>query len=438
MKLQIKSILLCTGLMMSLNACSPRQTDLNAVTKANTKADAAATKAGRERISISSMMSADGLVAAGEKLMTAHTLNYANHAFELALKKDPQNMKAALYLAFLKRFMVFRGLYTRLAPMAQKYGYAADLAEKLNKIPKTSPLHDFFTRSAPNTPVFQTEEDIQNLLNQYKTALQDFRTFVTAHQDLDLQLSMNSLMFGDQSMEKDDSQCKVFPKASQADATVECTKSVSSTVKVNIADLMVLKQEAAGEILLLSLVNSYSLKGAAQVAKDISTQKLSASQVAQMIESRVDLKLSKTQSLTDIRALGSDMSVAAKWAVKYHDSLCPSTNTQYPRQGYLVKEGVCTDQDKLSADVALVDQALAGLAPVNWSIESEDGQTHEYSANVNILAPLDKPAQDLRSLGVKTWNAQGTSPTALRDNTLGGLFPEGNADSFLPANAPKQ
>lgn len=438
MKLQIKSLLLCTGLMMSLNACSPRQTDVNAVTKANAKAQADAAKAGKVMISVSSRLSTEALISSGEQLMTAHTLNYADRAFEIAIKKDPSNVKAQLYHAFLKRFMVFRGVYTRLTPMAQRYGYIADMVAKFKRIPAESPLHDFLSKKGPNASDFQSEEDIQNLLNDYKTALQDFRTFVTAHQDLDLQLSMNSLMFGDQSLEKDDSQCKVLPKSTQMEATIECNKKDSTAVKVNIADLMVLKQEAAGEILLLSLVDAYSMKGGIQVAQEIGAKKLSATQVAQMIESRVDLKLMKNQSLKDIRALGSDMSVAAKWAVKYHDSLCPAnTTTQYPRQGYLVKEGVCADQDKLSADIALLDQALAGVTAVNWTVESEDGQSHAYTANVNILAPLDKPVQDLRSVGVKTWSADGSAPTALRDATLGGLFPEGNADSFLPANAPK-
>lgn len=414
MKQFIKSMVLCSSLLAALTACSPEKK----------------TATEKVKLSVNEQMQSDELTAAGEQLVAPHTFHLADRAFELALQKNPNDKKAQFYRAFLKRFMVLRGVGTRVQPIVKKYGDMNQYNEQLKRLPN-SPIRDFLMNPASGATSLQTEEDVQNLLNQYKSALQDFRTFVAQNQDLKLDLYVNPLVFANQIQENDESSCKIIPGSTADDAQLECDKTDIATVKVNVADLLVMKQEAAGEILYLTLYTSYNLNGATQLAKDLDGKDNTAKDNLDLIQSRVSLKLLKGQSFTAVRSLGSDLGVAAKWVLKYQDSVCPKDKNgmQVQRKGFLVPNLCVDDATLLQKNLAILDQVLKG--PMAIKLGDDDSTTVPVTKNVNFLALFDKPVQDLRALAPATWSADGMTATSMKDKTFGGLLPDGDADSLF-------
>src|SRR5690606_32274198 len=101
----------------------------------------------------------------------------------------------------------------------------------------------------------------------------------------------------------------------------------------------------------------------------------------------------------------------------FHQGFCVSTN----------------EEDK--RNLALFEQALQGVIKTQMTpVEAYS----EVTTSFDLLAIARKPVQDLRSIAPMTWkecgrNAEGQlieRPVRLRDSTLGGMFPEGNADVF--------
>ncbi|MDG0817125.1 hypothetical protein [Bdellovibrio svalbardensis] len=414
MKKMIKSIALCTSLLATLSACSPEKT--KEVTKV--------------QLSVNEQMQSDELTAAGEQLIAPHTFHLADRAFALALEKNPSDKKAEFYRVFLKRFMVFRGVMTNIKPMVKKYGDAAKYDKEMKKIPN-SPINDFLFMPADGVikPI-NTEEDVQNLLIAYRNALQDFRTYVAMNQDLKLELHVNPIIFMNQINENMTSNCTVVPGTKEEDGQIECDTSEIATVRVNIADLLSLKQEAAGEILYLALYTSYNFNGLAQYTKDNSGKEMTAKESYDLLQSKVDFKLLKNEGFTAIRSLGADLGVAAKWAMKYQDSICPKDKNGMPvaRKGYMFKKGLCIDNaSNLEKNLALLEQVLKGTMAVKIGSD----EANQITKNINFLAPFDKPVADLRMLTPATWNEAGTQGTSFKDKTLGGMFPDQDADFLL-------
>lgn len=415
MKNVIKSIVLCTSLLAVLSACSPEKN------KETVKV----------QLSVNAQMQADELTDAGEQLIAPHTIHLADRAFALALEKNPNDKKAQFYRALLKRFMVFRGIATNIRPMIEKHGDVKAFDKQMAKFPK-SPLADFvIVPEGKEAKPMLKEEDVQNLLIAYREALQDFRTFITTNADLKLDLRLNPVMFMNAIQENMTSNCVVVPGTAEEDGNLECDATDAAVTRVNVADLMVLKQMAAGEILYLSFYTSYNLNGAFNYATALDGKELTGKQKQDLAFEKMDLKLLKKQGFSAIRSLGADLGVAAKWAMKYQDSICPKNSNGGPakRKGYMFAQGLCVEDSTLvERNLAILEQVLKGTMAI--SLGSEESTT-KIVKNVNFLAPFNRPAADFRNLGVATWNDEGTKATSLRDKTLGGMFPDGDAEFFI-------
>lgn len=420
MKKMITSIALCTSLLATLSACSPEKSS----------------ETQKIKLSVSQQMQSDELTAAGEQLIAPHTFHLADRAFALALQKNPNDKKAEFYRVFLKRFMVFRGILTNIRPMAQKYGDITKFDKEMKKIP-ASPLHDFLF--IPNEGVVKgiaTELDVQNLLISYRNALQDFRTWVAMNQDLKLELHVNPMIFMNQIQENMASNCTVVPGTNEEDGQIECDTSEAATIRVNIADLLTLKQEAAGEILYLTLATSYNLGGLGNVIKETEGKELTSKQVTELVQAKVNLKILNEQSMTSVRALGVDLGVAAKWATKYQDSICPKDKNGTPvaRKGYLFKNGLCIDNTSdVEKNLAILEQVLKGT----MAVKIGDDEATQVTKNINFLAPFDKPVASLHLLAPASWSEDGSRVTSFKDKTLGGLFPNGDALTILSPEVTK-
>lgn len=411
MKTMFKTIALCTSLTLALSACSPEDsTD-------------------RVRITVTEQMNAEELAQAGEQLMTPHTMHLANHVFAKALEKDPDNKKAQFYSAFLKRITVFEGLLKRVRPYVEKYGNIEKLNKTIQDLPK-HPMRDFLLKSNPAKSDIKSLADIQGLLIDYRDAVEGFREFIAKNPDLTLELYLNPLLFQNQIAENVLNNCIVVEsKDPQTLAEIECDFSEIALARINIADLMALKQIAAGEILYLTLYTSYSVNGVDDVLKKSEEKPVTSAEMFEALQSIPGaLTLNKRESMTSVRKLGSDFGVALKWVMKYQDSLCPrdANGNIRKRSGFLMPNICIRDTTEANRTLATLEKVLAGTMRVALGTEGQ-----KQTKNINVITLFDKPVNDLRRLMPKTWNAEGTTATSFRDKTLGGLMPDGDADDLL-------
>lgn len=410
MKSLIKNALICSSLLLALTACSKEEKE-------------------QIRITATQQMDSQQLADAGEQLMMPQSLHLAHKVFDMALSKDPENKKAQFYQAFLERFMIFEGVLTRVQPYVDKYADPVSYAKTLKDLPKHS-MRNFLLNPQPGASQIRTLADMQNLLVEYRLAAEKFRSFIIKNQDINLELYLNPYLFNQTIEENRYNSCAVTDI--DGGYTVTCDQSDIALLKVNMADLMVLKQAAAGEIALLSLYTSYSVGSIDElVKKDI--RWMSAKDSTESYENVKDAgKLMKNQGLTAVRSLGSDFIVGMKWAIKYQGSLCKTDEygRKIARKGFLMKD-ICVENTKETEDsIRGFEMMLAGA--VDAKLDIGNGET--YQTSVNYLAPLDRPASDLRTLLPATWTADGMNATSFRDKTLAGAFPKADADVLLKNN----
>lgn len=370
-------------------------------------------------------MDAETLADAAEQLVSPYTFMLADKVADMALSKDPKNLKARFYKAFLKRAMVMKGILKRVRPFAQTYGDIAQLDQNIKNFPN-SPLRDFLLDGNED---IKTYSDIQDVLVKYAQAVNDFRIFLKNNEDMDLTLKLNPYVFEQQLKEDAVKNCVVEQNDSE-NVSVQCDLRDIAIKKLNSGDAVALEQMEAGEVLYYALYTSYSVEGIERILpKNGAENTLSPQEQMSLIQSAPNLgRLRKDQTISLMTSLGADFSVAAKWAMKYQSNLCPKGyGVQGQRKKQLFANGICIrDMSEMQRTVTLLDQALRGVINVNLL----DGNNQERSADVNPFAIAKNPVQDLRLLMPNNFNACGKA-TSLKDKTLGGLFPNGDAEVFV-------
>jgi hypothetical protein len=121
-----------------------------------------------------------------------------------------------------------------------------------------------------------------------------------------------------------------------------------------------------------------------------------------------------------------------KWAIQYQSNLCKIDEYGRPvaRKGFLMKD-ICTGTDgEAQRTLQTLEGILAGQ--INTDVVLDDGT--KVPTTLDVMALLDKPVGDVRSLMPSTWNDQGTLATTFRDPSLGGLFPKQDANILLKNN----
>lgn len=467
MKMGKLKTLMCLALLASLVACTPEK------------------KEEKVRVAVNSQMSSDELTLAGEQLVGPFTFHLADRAFAMALEKNPKDMKAQFYRSFLKRFMVFQGVLNRIVPYALEYGDVNQLKSVIKEIPE-HPLRTFLLDNKGKSDIGDLN-GIQVFLTEYRDALQGFREFVSKNPNLEFDIYLNPHVFQDQIKEKMTSSC-VSTYNNQPDGfEVVCDFKEVAKVKVNVADLMVLKQLAAGEQLYFTLLTSYSLQGLDGFLKereqskqricetvsipmnaeqeawdDFYSKTESADEYSQSTESNDEgdeiltaeycktvypelsskdlyaqlsavpaaLKLRKNNGLAEVKKIGSDMSSAVKWVVRYQNRLCPKgyDGGFQNRPGYLFESSLCVENiSETKQSLAAFDLALSGVIKIDRVLDSG----HVEKISVNYMAPFENPIKDLRSVMPATYDKCGEA-ASLKDPTFGGLFP--NGDVVILAN----
>ncbi|MEK2689759.1 hypothetical protein [Bdellovibrio sp. GT3] len=399
MKKMIKTIVMCSALAATLSACSE------------------APKKEKVLVEVNNSKSADELTEAGEQLVAPYTLNLAYRAFEMALEKNPQDMKAKFYQKFLKRFMVLRGFGTNVKPFVQKVGDIQQYEQQMKGLP-SYPMKKFLMTPEKSAPI-QSESGVQKTLIEYRKALVEFRQFIAENPELTLDLKMNPYVFQAQINDRLEQNCVIIENGENS--RYECDLDQASTVRVNIADLMVLKQEAAAEILYVTIYTSYNMDGFTEYSKEIEGKALTQQQITEGIMSKMNLNVLDKEGLKSIKSIATDMLVAVKWVQKYSDKLCNQN-----RKNHLIENG---DAFCFTANVEFQKNMTQAEQAINGAITVDLGNS--TTTSVNALALFNNPVASLKELAPATWSADGQKIESFRDKTMGGILVNGDADQVL-------
>ena len=135
-------------------------------------------------------------------------------------------------------------------------------------------------------------------------------------------------------------------------------------VEVNSADLAVLGQQAAGEVLYFTLLNAYSADGLADWLDYVSKHPSAPEMVRNNFLSANGKfgKLRDANTLKLVTELGADFSAAAKWVINSQSELCAQGQPDpRNRPGFLLVSGICIAKvDESKRNLAILDQLLNG------------------------------------------------------------------------------
>jgi hypothetical protein len=404
MKSILKTTVLATSLVLALGACSEKDKNDNG---------------GDGRIQVSAKMKSDELTEAAEQLVSPYTFMLADKVLDMAIEKDGTNTKAQFYKAFLKRAMVFKGIAKRVAPMMAKNPQQKLEYDRTVKDFPESPLKKFLLDGKED---IHSYSQLQSVLSDYSQALNDFRKFLKLNQNAELTLNLNPYVFEKEINQELVNSCTWTGENGSYD--VHCDHVTVAQKKINVADMIALRQMTSGEMLYFSIYTAYDMSTIEQALSSGQLTNATPQQTLAYYKSLPSVaKLRQNHTLNLIPEIGSDFSAALKWAIQYQDRVCPKGEGQSnQRKGFLFKNGVCiksgTEVDK---GLALLDQAMSGI--FTNDIKEKDQTVDQI--RVNLVGFVTAPPTDLKNVLPTELDASGKA-TEWTDKTMGGLFPDGD------------
>ena len=367
---------------------------------------------------------ANELADAAEQLVGPYTFMLAARVADLALDKDPTNLKALFYKKFLARAEAFRGIQVRVKPLL-KPEQIANWERTQEQFPD-SPIKSFLYDTS--RPALNNAVDVQAVVSEYVKAVREFRIFLKANMNSEMIINLNPHVFEEKIRKEAIRDCQVVETGT--DMNVICNSKAAAQVRLNSADFIALTQMTSGEMLYFGLLNSYSLEGIEGLAQfDPKNQKTTEERTNYLLKNSNFGKLRKDHIFSSLKEIGSDTSAALKWVTQYQTQLCPNgfNGSDDRRKGYLFSKGFCIgNATKTERALTMLDQALAGVI----QIDAIDNTNQNTKLNVDLFAWSKAPIQDVRSITATGYASCG-KPTGIKDNTLGGIFVDGNVNSYI-------
>ena len=364
------------------------------------------------------------LADSGEQLLTFTTFPLAEKAFQMALNKNPENLKAQFYSeGFLKVYTVYKGILTRIKPFVRKQGKLKELENLINSIPNV-PARKYFLDGAED---IKTVSDLQNFFFEHQQNWNGFRKWLIKNYDKTLTLNLDPLFLLVNVGIEGKYACEMIDEGT---GKAICNYNNVFQKKLGPADLMGLRQMVGGMVLYFSFFTSYNLEGFDKLATLDPDGKLSAKQSYQYlmdVNSNI-FTLRQKNLLRETISIGSDFSESAKYAIKYQKELCPK-GSQVTRQraGFLFHDGICVASDtETDRSLKMLEQVLSG--PVKTALVNRQGQRVE--TNVDFLSWFRNPTVDLKTIGPAEFDSCGRV-SKLGDKTFGGIFKDKNAEDFM-------
>ncbi|MEY4617043.1 MAG: hypothetical protein RJB66_2003 [Pseudomonadota bacterium] len=393
-------------------------------------------KTEKTKIVVTSNMSADEIADAAEQLVTPYTFMLADKTFSLALEKNPAHNKALFYKALLKRFMVFKGILARIRPLIEQKGEIQSYNSQLRQIPESA-LKSFLLDGPADINSYYSA---QTFLNKYVRGVNYLREFLLQNPELNFDIYLNPYFHKDTIATSWSKSCKQLITQNEL-MHVECDSREVATRHVNSADLMLLRQMAAGEVLAFSVYASYSFEGIESLSQIKDFDRLPYKTQKKIIQSHDDLGVLRRDHVMDlIQYIAQDFVAAVRWSEMMQKELCPrhddDSSGEDQRANFLFSKGLClsSKSEALTARenlLAKIETALRGTLPIEVPRKDEE---MTFQTVVDPLVISRRPIIDLKSLIPNEISTCGRR-TPLSDPTLNGLFPRGDAPEYLGLKA---
>ncbi|MCB0369964.1 MAG: hypothetical protein KDD45_11175 [Bdellovibrionales bacterium] len=373
---------------------------------------------------------ADLLAKDAEELFSADGYSEAVKVSEEALKINPFNTKAQ-FIYYLSRYMlVNKGIFVRLKPLFEKYPLATSkLKQQLDqiKIDSTTGLVKFFEMGSPD---INTIGEFQNYLDESIIEALNFQSFLISNEDKTLVLKPSSLFLTDLT-ERFVEACEI-KETENLEFELKCPEDrVRSEAMLNSADFEMLYDAMTMSIVVVESYNSYTLDGLLEESNKAEFENTPAADVFNNLiknHSRFGL-LRKNNRLGNIRPSVKRLIASLNWIIDNQNTICPvGYDNPNNRPGMFFYKGSCLPKS-FKSYLNQYESYLRDDAQ-NFVI----GKNISYKTKINYTAFLTKPILDLKKLGPVKVNACDYM-TYVQDVTLAGIFPYGDANKVLEANA---
>lgn len=415
----MKTLLLITLILsVGLVGCKPNETTIERVIEKpnDEKMD--------KLVRVDETMTDEELADSGEQLLTFYTFPLAEKAFQMALIKNPDNIKAQFYTeGFLKIYTVNKGILTRIKPFIRKQGKLKELETFISNVPNV-PARKYLL---DGTEDIKTVGDIQNFLFEQQSNWNNFRKWLIKNYDKTITLNLDPMWLLINAGVEGKHACEMIDEES---GKAICNYDTVFQKKLAPADLLGLRQMVSGMVLMYTFYTSYNLEGLDKLAQIDPEGTFNAKKGYQYL---IDVNpnvftLRHRNLLKETLSIGSDFVSAVKYAKQYQQELCPKgPGSTRQRAGFLFHDGICApvNQDT-DTGIEMFERALAG--PIAADVVRRDGSVQKVK--VDYLAWFRNPPSDLKKIGPASFDSCG-NVNSLLDKTLGGIFVEKNAEEFV-------
>jgi hypothetical protein len=394
-----------------------------------------------EHISISSItdsnlvpdQKSEELAKAAENLLTANGYLEANETASLALKQNPQNVRAGFIKAMTDIVVVMKGMGVRLNPLVKQNNKLNDFYQ--------SGLKEFI--SSVNKPELQkiimdgkeditSENDLLEVIDSLIEVFERLRVYAKANKSEELTIKAYPLLAKELNTRFAKSCELKLTKQFEYDITCP-DNSTRFEVTLNRADFEELQFMSSFYILYFALINPYDLSGGLKVAirKNYTEPNISYQKVYEELLKNPKFGILRNKAkLHIVKSLGIDAMAGLQWAMSNPNLTCPNGNlygvpNKINRPGKLFYEGLCISPS-FSPFITDGLQIFNGMAKEKLY----ENKGRNYKVKTNYMALVDNPLVDVRTLGPATFDNCGNLQT-IGDQLMGGTFPNRDANDAL-------
>lgn len=381
-----------------------------------------------EKSELSRSEAAEEIAKGAEQLVYAKGFEQADRVAADALKLDPANLRAGFIKALLEPLILLKGIVVRLQPLAERNPALKKNWDHTVAALKSQPDYMLNSYYLDGNPEISTEKELQNYLDKLIAALEHFRLFVRDHRNSEITM-MSSPMFIQNANSRYAYRCKITETANRSYELVCPPSSARHQVTLNRADFEIIQSAIGFYELYLALPNGYDLTGTVESIKEMNGASEILTKDYQKIVDDImahaefgTLRIPNTMSKA--RSWGLDILNSVLWANENVKLLC-SMGSEHPqnRPGYLFDKGLCVI-DAFKPHLEKVEKVVKSNQEVPFDFSL--GHGNMVTVQMNVFALFEKPMESLKQLGPLKIDSCGNL-VELRDPTIAGLFPNGDA-----------